>query len=56
MINQDRHRVAAMQGPQAVGQRADLRFVFDIAFEQDVACWLDITKQAFFIIRQGQAR
>ena len=45
-----------MQRPQAIGQRADLRAIFDIALEQNIAGWLDIAKQAFFIIRQGQAR
>ena len=53
LIDRDRHIVAAMQFAYAVGQRTDLRPVFDIALEQDVACWLDIAKQAFFVIRQG---
>ena len=56
LINQDRHIIAAMQGPQAVRQRAHLCAVLNIAFEQDVARRFDIAKQAFFIISQGQAR
>ena len=56
LINQDRHIIAAMQGPQAVRQRAHLSAVLNIAFKQDVARRFDIAKQAFFIISQGQAR
>ena len=56
LVNQDGHIVAPMQRPQTIGQCTHLRAVFDIAFEQDIACWLDIAKQAFFVICQGQAR
>ena len=56
LINKDGHIVAAMHVTQAVGQRADLRSILDIAFEQDISCWFDIAKQPNFVIRQGQTR